>query len=94
MIFNSNQANMRQNPVKIAPSILAANFACLGQQVAEAERWIRRKKPNNYETKNNAQIAHWSFLQKTQAEGSHARRARTDARTNQRTTVAASPLVD
>ena len=29
---------MTQNPVKIAPSILAANFACLGQQVAEAER--------------------------------------------------------
>jgi len=26
------------NVVKIAPSILAANFACLGQQVAEAER--------------------------------------------------------
>ena len=38
MIFNSNQAHMRQNPVKIAPSILAANFACLGQQVAETER--------------------------------------------------------
>jgi ribulose-phosphate 3-epimerase len=29
---------MPQNAVKIAPSILAANFACLGQQVAEAER--------------------------------------------------------
>jgi ribulose-phosphate 3-epimerase len=38
MIFNSNQAHMRQDPVKIAPSILAANFACLGHQVAEAER--------------------------------------------------------
>jgi len=38
MIFNSNQADMRQNPAKIAPSILAANFACLGQQVSEAER--------------------------------------------------------
>ena len=29
---------MTLSPVKIAPSILAANFACLGQQVAEAER--------------------------------------------------------
>src|SRR5229473_769326 len=29
---------MPQHAVKIAPSILAANFACLGQQVAEAER--------------------------------------------------------
>jgi ribulose-phosphate 3-epimerase len=38
MIFNLNQAHMPHSPVKIAPSILAANFACLGQQVAEAER--------------------------------------------------------
>src|SRR5712672_1823038 len=29
---------MQKKAVKIAPSILAANFACLGQQVAEAER--------------------------------------------------------
>ncbi len=29
---------MLQHPVKIAPSILAANFARLGEQVAEAER--------------------------------------------------------
>ena len=29
---------MPQNAVKIAPSILAASFACLGEQVAEAER--------------------------------------------------------
>ncbi len=29
---------MSQNAVKIAPSLLAANFACLGEQVVEAER--------------------------------------------------------
>lgn len=29
---------MQNDLVKIAPSILAANFACLGEQVGEAER--------------------------------------------------------
>jgi pentose-5-phosphate-3-epimerase len=30
--------NMQDRVVKLAPSILAAVFACLGEQVAEAER--------------------------------------------------------